>query len=442
MIMPYGVKDTGAKTGEGPPKVNFDVLWHKALEPLIRDDLGYDPVRADQDIGALIIQEMLERLYFADLVIADLSIPNGNVYYEVGIRHASQRQGCVLIASDWARPLFDAAQMRRAAYPLPEEEITDEIAGKIRAALHIPISSLVAGDSPMVQALGGFPPSVDATRATSLKKVLEEMVSFQAQIAALRDEPQTERASKARELAARNPPREMKFASAAVEVVLALRDYADWRDVVAYIDGLAPNLRELPAMQEQRALACSQEGDHQQAIAALKALVQLKGATPERCGLLGGRYKRLYQAAATAGDRASYLKQAIDWYERGMMLDLNEYYCASNLPRLYQTRGKPGDVDSAGNVQALLVLACERAKARNAADEWLRPTLLGAAFDVGNLEKASQLTDEVIEEGAQRWKLASTIADLRVSVSQLHDPDKKLGFGQLLARLEALLEPS
>ncbi len=131
MIMPYGIKDTGAKAGEGAARINFDVLWRKALEPLIRDDLGYDPIRADQDIGALIIQEMLERLYFADLVIADLSIPNGNVYYEVGIRHASQRQGCVLIAADWARPLFDAAQMRRVAYPLPEEEISDETAGKI-----------------------------------------------------------------------------------------------------------------------------------------------------------------------------------------------------------------------------------------------------------------------------------------------------------------------
>jgi len=441
MIMPYGIKDTGAKAGEGAARINFDVLWRKALEPLIRDDLGYDPIRADQDIGALIIQEMLERLYFADLVIADLSIPNGNVYYEVGIRHASQRQGCVLIAADWARPLFDAAQMRRVAYPLPEEEISDETAGKIRAVLRVPMGSLAAGDSPMVQALGGFPPNIDAGRATSLKSVLQEMASFQAQVAALRDVPQSERANRARELAARYPAGEMKLASAAVEVALALRDHAGWRDVVAYIDALPSNLRGLSALQEQRALACSQEGDHTQAIAALKSLVQLKGATPERCGLLGGRYKRLYQAAATAGERAPYLKQAIDWYEQGMMLDLNEYYCASNLPHLYRGRGKPGDVDRASNVQALVVLACERAKARNASDEWLRPTLLGVAFDLGNLEKARVLTDEVFEEGAERWKLVSTIGDLRVSVSQLQDPDKKPGFAQLLARLEALLEP-
>jgi hypothetical protein len=123
-----------------------------------------------------------------------------------------------------------------------------------------------------------------------------------------------------------------------------------------------------------------------------------------------------------------------------MMLDLNEYYCASNLPHLYRARGRPGDVDRASSVQALVMLACERAKAGNVADEWLRPTLLGVAFDLGNLEEARALTNEVIEEGAERWKLVSTIADLRVSVSQLQDPNKKPGFVRLLAGLEALLE--
>ena len=55
--------------------------------------LGYEPVRADQDTGSMIITQMIERLYFADLVLADMTIPNGNVYYEVGIRHAAKENG-------------------------------------------------------------------------------------------------------------------------------------------------------------------------------------------------------------------------------------------------------------------------------------------------------------------------------------------------------------
>lgn len=74
-----------------PSKVNFDRLWESAFQPAV-EEMGYEPVRAGQDLGPLIIQEMLERLYFSDLVIADLTIPNGNVYYEIGIRRSAEER--------------------------------------------------------------------------------------------------------------------------------------------------------------------------------------------------------------------------------------------------------------------------------------------------------------------------------------------------------------
>ena len=86
--------------------------WQAALRPAIAN-AGYDPVRANEDIGALIITEMIERLAISDLVLADVSIPNGNVYYEVGIRHAAQRRGCILTGANWSKPLFDVDQMRQ-----------------------------------------------------------------------------------------------------------------------------------------------------------------------------------------------------------------------------------------------------------------------------------------------------------------------------------------
>src|SRR5258706_2698710 len=103
MILPYGRKATHAETGHGPAEIDFNALWDRGYVPVIKA-LGYEPVRADQDTGALIISQMLERLYFADLVLADMTIPNGNVYYEVGIRHAAKETGCVLVAAAWSRP--------------------------------------------------------------------------------------------------------------------------------------------------------------------------------------------------------------------------------------------------------------------------------------------------------------------------------------------------
>ena len=110
MVMPFGKKKTDAPTGQGVAEIDFDALWDKAFKPAI-EKLGYDSVRADQDVGSLIINEMLERLYFSDLVLADMTIPNGNVYYEVGVRHACRDVGCVLLAADWSKQLFDVAQM-------------------------------------------------------------------------------------------------------------------------------------------------------------------------------------------------------------------------------------------------------------------------------------------------------------------------------------------
>src|SRR3954463_2000351 len=106
MVMPFG-KKANPDPQRGPATIDFDALWEKALEPFIRRDLGFQAIRADQEIGALIIVEMIERLAVSDLVIADVTIPNGNVYYEVGVRHAARETGCVMIAAEWSRQLFD-----------------------------------------------------------------------------------------------------------------------------------------------------------------------------------------------------------------------------------------------------------------------------------------------------------------------------------------------
>ena len=107
MIMPYGRRATQAEAGADARARSISTrLWDRAFAPTIKA-LGYDPIRADQDTGALIITQMMERIYFADLVLADMTIPNGNVYYEVGIRHAAKRTGCVLLAAEWSKQLFD-----------------------------------------------------------------------------------------------------------------------------------------------------------------------------------------------------------------------------------------------------------------------------------------------------------------------------------------------
>jgi hypothetical protein len=439
MIMPYGRKPTQAEPGRGPAEIDFNALWDHGYVPVIKE-LGYEPVRADQDTGALIIGQMLERLYFADLVLADMTIPNGNVYYEVGIRHAAQKTGCVLLAADWSKQLFDVVQMRTVRYPLPEGNITDETAAALHPKIKTGILGLRDGLSPMHQSIPGYPANVDPAKATTTKDQLAELAAFQTKVRAVRIAAPEQRMQLAQALIASEgtPPATYPIALA---LLLLLRDSvqktADWNAVLAFVQGLPQKFADEPEIQEIRAFAAAQAGNDLQAIAELQTLIGIAGPTPERLGLMGGRYKRLIRTAASDGDKRRTLANAIECYEKGMQLDLNAYYCSSNLPRLYRSRAKPGDEERAQSALRLVIAACERARTLNIADDWLRPTLLASAFDLGEPDKAEELADDVLNEGAAAWKIDSVLADCEASALQVADAEKRARLAAVIERIKA-----
>ena len=418
---------------------DFNALWDRGYVPTIKA-LGYEPVRADQDTGGLIVSQMLERIYFADLVLADMTIPNGNVYYEVGIRHAAQKTGCVLLAADWSKQLFDVVQMRTIRYPLAEGSITEATAAAFQTAIEDHIKSLCVGISPMHQSIPGYPSNVDPRKATTTRDQMAELAAFQTEVRAVRAAPPKERMQRAQDLIARkgNPPATYPMALA---LLMLLRDSAstaaNWTIIVDFVRKLPPRFADEPEIQENRAFAAAQTGNDVQAIAELETLIDLIGPRPERLGLLGGRYKRLANAAAASeAEQRQALDKAIAYYEQGMELDLNAYYCSSNLPRLYRKRAKPGDDERAQTVLRLAIAACERAKRLQVADEWARPTLLGAAFDLGDPDKAEELADAVIAEGAPKWKVNSVLHDLEDSTVQVSDTAKRARLSAVIDRIK------
>ncbi|MGC1939017.1 MAG: TRAFs-binding domain-containing protein [Pseudolabrys sp.] len=439
MIMPYGRKPTQAEAGRGPAEIDFNALWDRGYVPTIKA-LGYEPVRADQDTGGLIVNQMLERIYFADLVLADMTIPNGNVYYEVGIRHAAQKTGCVLLAADWSKQLFDVVQMRTIRYPLAEGNITEATAAAFQAAIGDHIKSLCVGISPMHQSIPGYPSNVDPRKATTTRDQMAELAAFQTEVRAVRAAPPKERMQRAQDLIARkgNPPATYSMALA---LLMLLRDSAstaaNWTVLLDFVRKLPPRFADEPEIQENRAFAAAQAGNDVQAIAELETLIDLIGPTPERLGLLGGRYKRLANvAAASEAERRQALDKAIGYYEQGVELDLNAYYCSSNLPRLYRKRAKPGDDERAQTVLRLAIAACERARRLQVADEWVRPTLLGTAFDLGDPDKAEELADAIVAEGAPKWKVNSVLHDLEDSIVQVSDTAKRARLSAVIDRIK------
>ncbi len=113
VAMPFG-----RKPGPDGVEVDYDLVYTKLIAPAI-DAAGLTAFRADQELaGGSILSDMFEELLIADLVVADLSIPNPNVWYEVGVRHALRSRGVVLLFGGKAPSAFDLYTDRKLRYSL------------------------------------------------------------------------------------------------------------------------------------------------------------------------------------------------------------------------------------------------------------------------------------------------------------------------------------
>jgi len=332
--------------------------------------------------------------------------------------------------------------MRRLTFPLPEGAITDENAERVRDALRKGARALADGESPMYAQLPGFPDpaKVDPQRARTIRNQLDAIVAFQTRVREARlVSDKAKKKALALALRDENPAGRPVSQAVALELVSLLRDCVGWDETIAYIDALPPSMRALDVVQEQRSLAQSKSGNHEVAIAALDGLIQRRGDSSERRGLLGGRYKKLADAARAAGDEAlarDYLDQSIENYDRGMRLDLNDFYPASNLPFLYRQRGAEGDEQRATLAARVAMLACER----DAQNEWSKPTLLTLTFFDQDVERAKFFALEVRRAGPQAWKLDTTLDTLERSVGQAADPQTRQALKAILADLKSLLK--
>lgn len=437
MVMPFSRKPTGITEKHVPADVDFDALWERVYQPVL-EARGYKAVRADRDAGALIISEMIQRLAIADLVVADITIANANVYYEVGVRHAAKEKGCVLVGADWARPVFDLDQMRALRFPLANGDVSDATAEEARAKLREGLAGLVDGVSPVFSAVPGFPDS-DAERATAFADAVAELSEFEAEIRAVRAAPDAQRKDRVRELTARFGDRPAVRDLVWIELLTLVRDNLGFQELLDYIKAMPHNVAKHPIVLEQRALALSKAGDSPGAIGQLQELIATHGETSERLGLLGGRYKNLYRQAQEPKERRRYLRLAIEAYQRGMEVDLNDFYPASNLPRLYRERNDPGDDQLAVEAAVATKVACRAAIENGTTNEWVRPTLLGIAFDQSDVPEAIRLRPLIEDDGPETWKLASTIDDLRTSVRNQPHPEVQAALQAVLEQLEELL---
>src|SRR5260221_4255669 len=97
---------------EGSPiRYRADKIYNYVISPIIRE-AGYKVSRADKlSVPGLITSQIVEQILECDLVVADLTGRNPNVYYELAVRHAIRKPFIQIVEAGESLP-FDIAGMR------------------------------------------------------------------------------------------------------------------------------------------------------------------------------------------------------------------------------------------------------------------------------------------------------------------------------------------
>lgn len=106
----------------------FTETWSDDTYLVLKDtchDINANITRADEILGSyVIIDDIIKQIKASNIIIADVTVRNANVYYELGYAHALGKK-VILIAQDGAEIPFDIAYIRCITYDLSYKKIRE-----------------------------------------------------------------------------------------------------------------------------------------------------------------------------------------------------------------------------------------------------------------------------------------------------------------------------
>jgi hypothetical protein len=90
---------------------------HLIKEALLQAYPEIDVIRADEIAApGVITTDILTNIMHADIIVADVTYPNPNVFYELGLCHAARANGTIIIRESGVDSPFDIAHLRHIEY--------------------------------------------------------------------------------------------------------------------------------------------------------------------------------------------------------------------------------------------------------------------------------------------------------------------------------------
>jgi Flp pilus assembly protein TadD len=412
IAMPYGKRkapldmDLPDKTVE----IDFDSVWSGLIRPALPK--AYEVKRADELHRPGLIDLMYnEWLFEADIVLADLTFGNPNVFYELGIRQALSKKGTILVACEGMRPPFDVRNQSIINYNYFAAPSARKFQSQLREAIRVAESQVL--DSPVHVFLpglyvtrtkpGSHPEEIIASLRSRLSEAESKLVRYVAQANDERLRIKLESAdsvARIRSVAGQvvdNPDASLVLVEA---LAIKLRKFGLVDDAISVLEKATASNPNDSELLRELGFCFRKKGPrfYAQAETYMREALQLNDADVELHGMYGGLLKR----------RHAFV-DAQKHYQRAHDLDPDNLYPLVNLGAISAALGRTQDA-LAWYVKVCRV--CDEVIFKDEADYWTHLCRAEALVAAGNGDEAGKALLRALEAGAP-------IEDLRSETEQL-----------------------
>jgi len=270
----------------------------------------------------LVQESILRSLWEADVLIADLTGSNANVFFELGIRYGV-RKGLTILTSQEDQTPFDLASMRVVRYAhRPEQRFIEDIVQVVKTW----VADRGRCDSPM---LGLVP--LEVIPRERWQRVAEQRVAALLGMAR-RAATGQERLQLTRQALEDDPCSE----NARVEHIWTLRSLQEYREALLAADEALTFFPNAARLHKERALVLDRLSEDQDdrltdAQAAIERALALDPSDADAHCCLGGVLRRRSIRQRVDGERD--LRASLAAYQRALEIDRHSTYAGLNVLR-------------------------------------------------------------------------------------------------------------
>lgn len=403
ILMPFGIKKN-----ENGNMVDFDKIYYDFIKPSI-EKAGLEPIRADEEqTGGIIHKAMYERLMLCEYAVADLSLLNANVFYELGIRHAIRPYSTITIFENSSRLPFDVNFLRSLPYDKELQNLEGLKVQLIQKLLNAQSKDKDI-DSPLFQLIEGLKPSnIEHIKTDIFREQVEYNKTIKLKLEVLRKEKNLDGLIS---LENKINIQTIEF-GVLVDLFLSYRAVEAFENMISLVEKMPKPLQHSIMVQEQLGFALNRIGKRNEAIKVLEEIIILHGNSSETLGILGRVYKDKYKEALESKDdlmTQGYLKKAIDTYLKGFESDFRDAYPGINVITLMDISG-----DERKDKLLPIVEYALKQKMKQSSDYWDYATLLELAIIAEDKEKTDEILFDVIDNIREPFEPKTTVNNIKM----------------------------